>query len=486
MKRRTSHSILSLSIVIVLLTLSSPAINAAKLPQKTANNAITANEEISSILAPLLKNSAHKRTDLDKMILSRMLEELDHSGNSYIIEIGKDTDKITPAITVRLRNGVPTVTAVQVASDGWRKNIRSGDLILEIDGKSCAGSTMSMVNSLLKGEKDSKVKIKLLRKAADKIYKVTLKREVLEGQVFVKALADQLLYIKPTLLDSNTVKMIPASLPKTNGHTIGAILDLRGTEGGGIKEATLLGKFFLKKGTLVQVVNNKNSKKSIKVQSKKASNTRLVILVDEGTGKAGEIIAATLQEQHRAVVMGKTTCGLGAIYHNVNSKLYGKIRLPESLLLTAKGEPLFNNGITPDIPAEYAASGVREWGKFRHEVLAMLNDVKPDDLEWPGKEEKKEDDSSALIDELTKDETEDGKSDSKNDEKDKKEDKSEQPKTEKKEDDKKKKKDEVEQKDSIEEQILENYALVRQFDRPFVRALNLLVSMNIFFSETSK
>jgi C-terminal processing protease CtpA/Prc len=264
------------------------------------------------------------------------------------------------------------------------------------------------------------------------------------------------------------VNKLPAKLPTTESSLIGVILDLRGTLGGSIEEASALARLFIKKGVLVQVVGNANDLALKKINNPLAADARLVILVDEGTGHAAEIIAAALQERHRAVVMGKQTCGLGAVYHVVRDKTYGDIRLPKALLLTPDGKALFNRGVLPDIPAKYAEATVREWASFRHEVLAFLKGVKAADLEWPGKKkEKQKDESEALLEELTKDNSDSSA-------------------------EKQKDKDGTEDKDdldpklqaSVEEQILENYPLVRKFDRPFVRALNLLVSMNVFFSDT--
>lgn len=479
MKKITKPAGWSLCLALCLFSITVSGLMAAKLPASSEQSDTMLDDSLRSLINPLVKNIANKRSDLNHNIFARMLEELDHSGNSYILsDTEVKEDSFTPAITVRLRNGVPTIVAIQPSSDAWRKNIMCGDIILGIQnvGKdeqgndSCAGETIANVNKLLRGKAGSKVHIKVLRKSADKVYKIALIREEIKGEVFIKTFVDQVIYIKPTRLDSETVKSLPSVLPETKTKLIGVILDLRGTIGGGIDEAKKMAELFINKGTLVQVVKNTNVTSSIEVSNVNATTkARLVVIVDEGTGIAAEIVAAALQEKHRAVVMGKSTCGLGATYTTVDSELYGKIRLPSALLMTPEGKPLFNKGILPDIPAKYGNSGVKEWGKFRHEILALLNDVKPEDLEWPGnKLDDTKDENGELIDELSKDGSSEDEEKSDDDS------------------DKDNDKEDSNQEDSVEEQILTNYPLVRKLDRPFVRALNLLVSMNIFFSETGK
>ena len=461
-----------LTLVALIPILVAPTIVSAAKPD-SKNKPCKVTTALGSLLTPILENSANERSDLNEAVFSRMLEEFDHSGNSYIVPqtTGKQSDQFTPAITLRLRNGMATVVAIEPDSDGWRKNIKCGDIILKIGEKNCGGATLHEVNSLLKGEKDSLVKIKVLRKNNDKVYKVSLKREEVEGQLFVKTFVEKLLYIKPTKIDKTIGTKLEKALPENTDPLIGTILDLRGTIGGSPEEASTIAGFFTKDGIIARAITHGKDEVNYKIASHKVMKSRLVIIVDEGTGIAGEVLAAALQEKHRAVVMGKTTCGLGALYHTITNDIYGTVRLPKSLLVTPKGKTLFNKGLLPDIPAEYGKVGTREWGRFRHEILALLKDVKPDELEWPGKKKDEEnDENSKIIDELTKTEGSEDEEDNGEVDEDE-EDDTNGPSSK-------------EHEASVEEKVLISYPLVRKFDRPFVRALNLLVSMNIFFSET--
>jgi len=392
-----------------------------------------------------------------------MLCELDPSGDSRTQRDPAHAALVSPAIDVRVRKGLPTITRIAPFSDAWRKDVRKGDIIFAIDDTQCAGMTIQAVNILLHGDPDSEVKIQVLRPSEDKLASVTLKRETVVADLFVRNFSGKLLYLRPTAFSDEVVAKFLSLEVENEADLLGIVLDLRGSTGGNVKTARKLSGRFLKKGTLVKLIPPNATPRNVTViEHPMRFTTRVVVLVDEGTGVTGEILAAALQEQHRAVVMGQVTCGLGANYSPIAIDGGPVMRLPAYCVATVAGKPLFRTGVTPDIAADFTTVPKRRWAGFRHQFLALLKALDPKDLPWPGKE-KDDAEDGAKGDVKVEDEVKD---------KEKKKEKVDEEKPE-----------EGEAEKSLEQRVLTDYPSVRQYDRPFVRALNLLISMDIFYRQ---
>ena len=451
MKRLNLFATLGCALLVTVMAASTLA---AKLPTAPP----VAKGELGTTISDLLKQFPDIQTEateeLRGRIVEKLLGELDPSGESCPAKGYEERKDQYPPLRIRLHNGIPTVTQIALFSDAWRKDIQVGDLLLQIDGKDCTGKTLPAIDKLLRGEAGKEVELKLLRTKRDRVVTVKLNREATKRELFIRQFGDKVLYVRFSHVDETTVNEL---LTKDLGDTsklIGVIMDFRGAAGGGLEEARRLCGRFMKGGSIATLTSANGSKQKVDVvRSSEVIEARMIILVDAGTGCAGEITAGALQELRRAVIMGDNTSGLGAAYAVTTVGSGAELRLPTYQVSTASGKPLFRKGLKPDIPAELGKVQPRRWKAFRHEVLALLKGVKPADLPDPTKKKK-------------------AKKEEKKEPEVKKEEKKEKDKP---------KEEPVEK--SLEEEALHDYSLVRQFDRPFVRALNLLVSMNIFFRE---
>ena len=460
-RRNTMAAAFGCALLVVLL---STTIFAAKLPTAPP----VAQSELSVLITDLLKNFPDVQQDgteqLRKQVIERLLGELDPSGESCPANDFKERKDQFPPIVVRLRDGIPTITQIALFSDAWLKDVQIDDMLLQVNGKDCAGATITAINSLLSGKAGEEVELKLLRAKRDRVVTVKLKREEAKKEAFIRNFGDKVIYVRFSHVNEKTVNEFLKYDMGDVSKLIGVILDFRGAAGGTLEEARRICGRFVKGGTIASLTTASGSKQKVDVvRSSQMIDARMIVLVDAGTGCAGEVAAGALQELRRAVVMGERTSGLGASYNTVTVAGGAKLRLPNFQVSTPSGKPLFRKGLNPDIPAEIGKVQTRRWKAFRHEVLALLKGVKPADLPDPDKKvvEKKE----------------------KEDKEDKEEDKDEKEDEHDDDDDSADKKGDEPVEKSLEEEVLANYPLLRQFDRPFVRALNLLVSMNIFFRE---
>jgi carboxyl-terminal processing protease len=206
-----------------------------------------------------------------------------------------------------------------------KAGLKSGDKIIEIDGKSVVGKTSSEVSEFLKGTAGTELKLKIKRYNTESPIEKTITREVIKipSVPFYDMLDDKTAYIKLTSFTqsaSDEIKTAYNELKDSNDFKQ-LILDLRGNGGGLLNEAVNIVNFFIPQG--VKVVETKGRLKehsSIYYSKNKPLSTDLpvVILIDEGSASASEIVSGSLQDLDRAVIIGKQSFGKGLVQQTKN------------------------------------------------------------------------------------------------------------------------------------------------------------------------
>ena len=134
----------------------------------------------------------------------------------------------------------------------------------------------------------------------------------------------------------------------------GLILDLRGNSGGLMPNAVVIADMFLTQGHIVSIVDREKQKSVIDAQSKPyAINKPLVILIDEGTASASEILSGALKDNHKAILVGKKTFGKGMIQKIYPLPNQTGMNLTIAKYLTPKGYDINQKGISPDYEINY-------------------------------------------------------------------------------------------------------------------------------------
>ncbi len=255
-------------------------------------------------------------------------------------------------ITVGMKDSALTVISPIEDTPADKAGIKSGDIILRIDGNSTVGMAMDEAVSKMRGKPKTQVTITILRKGEPKPFDVKIVRDIIKVEsVYAKMIENEnILYIRVTNFDKNVVSKATEFIkkyPKANG----VILDLRNNPGGLLNQAVGLVDLFVDDGVIVSQKGKDKAENAEYRASKSAtiSKAPLVVLVNGGSASASEIVSGSLQDTKRAVVVGENTFGKGSVQVilPVNDKEAIKITIARYYLPSGKAVQAV--GVTPDV-----------------------------------------------------------------------------------------------------------------------------------------
>lgn len=161
-------------------------------------------------------------------------------------------------------------------------------------------------------------------------------------------------------------KAVKDARKKTDGKLAGVVLDVRNNPGGLLDQAVSVSDLFLDKGEIVST-RSRNESDTIKYTAEKGDIVKglpIVVLINEGSASASEIVAGALQDHHRAIVMGEKSFGKGSVQTVIPLGKYGAMRLTTARYYTPSGRSIQAKGIEPDIEVKQAKLEVVESGGF--------------------------------------------------------------------------------------------------------------------------
>lgn len=248
--------------------------------------------------------------------------------------------------------------------------MKPGDYITSIDDEQVMGLTLNEAVDKMRGKVGTKVKL-TIRRASEKPFDVTLKREEIKIQsVKSEVKSGDVAYIRVSSFSENIDKMIEKAVKdarkKTDGKLAGVVLDVRNNPGGLLDQAVSVSDLFLDKGEIVST-RSRNESDTIKYTAEKGDIVKglpIVVLINEGSASASEIVAGALQDHHRAIVMGEKSFGKGSVQTVIPLGKYGAMRLTTARYYTPSGRSIQAKGIEPDIEVKQAKLEVVESGGF--------------------------------------------------------------------------------------------------------------------------
>jgi len=260
-------------------------------------------------------------------------------------------------IEVSMEAGVVKVITPIDDTPASRAGIKAGDYIVKINGEQVQGKTLMEAVNLMRGPVNSDIEITVRRKGLKKakIFKIT--REVIEiRSVTAKVLNNKVGYLRLTGFNENSNVQLKKEISKIekNKNLLGYILDLRNNPGGLLNQAIKISDLFLEDGEIVSTRGRKNKEFS-KFFAKKGDKIKgkpLIVLINNGSASASEIVAGALQDQKRAVLLGETSFGKGSVQSIIPLKNRGAIRLTVSKYYLPSGKSISEVGIVPDIKVE--------------------------------------------------------------------------------------------------------------------------------------
>ncbi|NQY23605.1 MAG: S41 family peptidase [Campylobacteraceae bacterium] len=266
-------------------------------------------------------------------------------------------------ITVGMRDGALTVISPIDDTPADRAGIKASDIILKIDDKSTLNITLDEAVGFMRGKPKTAIVLTVVRKGQNKPIKIKIIRDIIKIQsVYVKTIGDDILYLRVSSFDRKVVKGLSKAI-KENKKFKGIILDLRNNPGGLLNQAIGVTDLFVDKGVIVSQKGRDVNDEEKFTASYRATLTKapLVVLVNIGSASASEIVAGSLQDHKRAIIVGDKTFGKGsvqAVLPITKDKSEG-IKITIAKYYLPSGRTIQAVGVTPDIIA-YAGESVSE------------------------------------------------------------------------------------------------------------------------------
>ena len=293
-------------------------------------------------------------------------------------------------IEVTMESGIVKIVSPIDDTPASRAGLKPGDYITAIDGQQVAGMSLNDAVDKMRGKVGSKVKLSIRRINA-KPFDVTLKREEIKIQSVKSDIKqNDVAYIRITSFSEDTDKMVEKALQKaqekTGNKISGLVLDVRNNPGGLLDQAVSVSDLFLEQGEIVST-RSRNAADTVRYSAKKddiAKDMPIVVLVNDGSASASEIVAGALQDHKRAVIMGEKTFGKGSVQTVIPLGDYGAMRLTTARYYTPSGRSIQATGIEPDIEVKPAKVEVLEnagWNiseaEFRNALKNENEEKKP-------------------------------------------------------------------------------------------------------------
>jgi carboxyl-terminal processing protease len=259
-------------------------------------------------------------------------------------------------IEVGMEDGFIKVIAPIDDTPAQRAGIKAGDLIIRLNDRPVKGMSLNDAVKLMRGKPGTKIKLTIRRAGQPKPLVFEITRAVIkQASVKWKQLAPGFGYVRLSQFQAPTPKDMLRAIhklkKKNGGHLKGLVLDLRNNPGGVLQAAVAVSDAFLDKGLIVYTQGReKSSRMEFRAQpGDELEGAPLVVLVNEGSASASEIVAGALQDHKRAVIMGRTTFGKGSVQSIIPISDKIAIKLTTARYYTPNGRSIQAEGIEPDI-----------------------------------------------------------------------------------------------------------------------------------------
>ena len=260
-------------------------------------------------------------------------------------------------IEVTIEEGFVKVIAPIDDTPASKAGIVSGDLITHIDGDSILGMSLSDAVSLMRGKVGSKIKLTIRRNRTETI-NIQIIRDIIELKSVKFRLENGVGYIRLSSFNQKVDEEIKDAIKKiekqASSKILGYVLDLRNNPGGLLDQAVNVTDIFLPQGEIVSTRGRKKNDGSRFNAAKKdmISGLPLVVLINQGSASASEIVAGALQDHKRAIIMGTKSFGKGSVQTILPSGDNVAIKLTTARYYTPSGKSIQQTGIDPDILVE--------------------------------------------------------------------------------------------------------------------------------------
>ncbi|MDH4330649.1 MAG: S41 family peptidase [Candidatus Moranbacteria bacterium] len=259
---------------------------------------------------------------------------------------------------IGMKKGILTVIAPLEGSPAEKSGLRPGDKILKIDGESTAEMNINESVKLMRGERGTEVKLTIFRNNGDdSTEEISIIRDTINVKsVTVEMKDNKIAYFKITRFGDDTSRDFFKEALKLPSDTKGILLDLRSNPGGYLYAAVEMASKFLPKDQVVVIEEDGEGKQS-KLYTEGGDILKgipVVILINEGSASASEILAGALRENaDNVTLVGKQSFGKGSVQELIDLPSESAVKITIAKWLTPKGNQINKVGITPDVEVDF-------------------------------------------------------------------------------------------------------------------------------------
>ena len=257
-------------------------------------------------------------------------------------------------IEVGMEAGVVKVISPIDGTPASKAAIKAGDYIIKIDGTQVQGKSLMEAVKLMRGPVGSKINLTIRRKGKKKAFIKTIKREIIEiKSVEAKIIKNKIGYLRLKAFNENSSKQLIKIISgfEKSEKPVGYILDLRNNPGGLLTQAIQVTDFFLDEGEILSTRGRKvtENRRFFAKKGDKVNGKPLIVLINNGSASASEIVAGALKDHKRAIILGSSTYGKGSVQSIIPLNNGGGIRITISKYYLPSGKSISEVGVKPDI-----------------------------------------------------------------------------------------------------------------------------------------
>ncbi|MFB7639710.1 lmo1851 family serine protease [Peribacillus butanolivorans] len=309
-----------------------------------------------------IKDNYYEEIDQDKLVdgaINGMIKSLDDPYSTYMDK--KEASSFHESISssfegigaeIQEQDGKIMVVSPIKGSPAEKAGVKPNDIILSVDGKSLEGLSSSEAVLKIRGEKGTKVDLSITRAGEPEPIALTIKRDTIPIEtVYAEMLDDGVAKIQVTSFSEHTVKELETALNDMSKKDMkGLILDLRGNPGGLLDQAIDMASLFIPNGEVVLQVEERSGKKDV-YKSKNNGELKIpvVVLIDDGSASASEIVAAAVSESADIPLIGVKSFGKGTVQTAQDFDDGSNFKYTAAKWLTPEGNWIHKKGIKPDI-----------------------------------------------------------------------------------------------------------------------------------------
>ena len=257
-------------------------------------------------------------------------------------------------IEVGMEAGVVKVITPIDDTPAAKAGVKAGDYIVKIDDTQVQGKSLMEAVKLMRGPVGSTIKLTIRRKGERKAINKIIKREIIEiKSVQSKILKEKVGYLRLKAFNDNSSKQLVEKIKKIENkeRPVGYILDLRNNPGGLLTQAIRVTDFFLDEGEIVSTRGRKaiENRRFFAKKGDRVKGKPLIVLINNGSASASEIVAGALKDHKRAIILGSNTYGKGSVQSIIPLNNGGGMRITISKYYLPSGQSISGVGVSPDI-----------------------------------------------------------------------------------------------------------------------------------------